>query len=291
MSSTTSTNTSAASSPVGSYSTLTHKPLIADKLEVGCLYLMISVPLPIYLGRKSHSYATSLPSDPEYPFATYEQGVTEDCLGEEFHWDLYWHTSPSVNAYDEGSGLIYRLRTLPTSPPTYSYDRIPAHRVRTFAQLVGLVRLISVPKAAIPHLTRYLDWLAEDSARVATRSFVWATMAYYRTRLHLLKSGDDVQDHCFHQFDISRLTAEVLSFAYHEVPAVLEGEEGPRPIIRAWNGVSMQLMREDDAAAVKRRKLELLGHVGIRRLDIYVLETYGRGSVVRGSNNERKMVS
>ncbi|GKT40317.1 uncharacterized protein ColSpa_00498 [Colletotrichum spaethianum] len=222
--------------PAAPYSPFTHPPLIMDKLEVGSLYIMISIPLPIYLGRKKHTYATALPDDPTFPFCTYELMVSDGLSSEEFHWDLYWHTSDSphstLNPNDEGSGIIYRLRQLKTCPPAYVYDRLNVVRVRSHCQLVGLVRTLSVPVSAIPHLTAYLDWLTAESSRVAERSYVWATMAYYRTRRHVLK-GDGVQDHSFHQFDISRFTAELLSFAYREAPGALAVGTGgsPRPVI------------------------------------------------------------
>ncbi|KZL65595.1 hypothetical protein CI238_06306 [Colletotrichum incanum] len=199
--------------PAAPYSPFTHPSLIMDKLEVGSLYIMISIPLPIYLGRKKHTYASALPDDPAFPFCTYELMVSDGLSSEEFHWDLYWHTSDSLrstaNPEDEGGGIIYRLRQLNTCPPSYVYDRLNIVRVRSHSRLVGLVRVLSVPASIIPHLTGYLDWMTAESARVASRSYVWATMAYYRTRCHMLK-GNGVHDHSFHRFDISRFTAELL---------------------------------------------------------------------------------
>ncbi|WYZ42684.1 hypothetical protein EsH8_VI_000383 [Colletotrichum jinshuiense] len=217
------------------YSPLTHPPIDMDKLEVGSLYIMISVPLPIYLGRKKHTYATAVPEDSDFPFCTYEAMVSEGLSAEEFHWDLYWHISDSAPTSpdgDGGCGVIYRLRQLRIFPPTHAYDRVDVIRVRSHAQLVGLVRVLKVPTAVIPHLTRYLDWMTKEFARVAQRSYVWASMAYYRTRCHLLK-GNGVRDHTFNQFDISRFTAEMLSFAYKEVPSALEldGAAAPRPVV------------------------------------------------------------
>ncbi|KAK1489027.1 hypothetical protein CCUS01_14689 [Colletotrichum cuscutae] len=235
-------------SPAAPYSPSTHPPIIMDRLEVGSLYIMISIPFSIYFGKKKHIYATSLPDDPNFPFCTYELMVSQGLSTEEFHWDLYWHTSDSTideliltngNQYasrsadiDNESGILYRLRPLTTCPTAYSRDRLTITRVRSHAQLVGLIRVLTVPPAFIPHLTRYLDWMTAESARVAERSYVWATMAYYRTRRHLLKIKG-VRDHTFNQFDISRFTAELLSFAYAEVPgALLLGGMGmPRPIV------------------------------------------------------------
>ncbi|OHE92277.1 hypothetical protein CORC01_12446 [Colletotrichum orchidophilum] len=237
------------------YSPSTHPLINMGKLEVGSLYIMISIPFPIYFGKKKHSYATDIPGDPKFPFCTYELMVSEGLATEEFHWDLYWHTSDSlsdesspanlhddtgtgnnkVNSsgdIDEGSGVLYRLRPRKTCPQTYTLDRLSVVRIRSHTQVVGLIRVLSVPPALAPHLTRYLDWMTAASGRVAERTYVWATMAYYRARRHLLKIRG-VRDHTFNQFDISRFTAELLSFAYEEVPsALLFGGGGvPRPVV------------------------------------------------------------
>ncbi|KAK2010637.1 hypothetical protein LZ32DRAFT_639304 [Colletotrichum eremochloae] len=235
------------------YSPFTHPPLIINKLEVGSLYIMISVPLPIYLGRKKHTYATALPEDPTFPFGTYELMVSEGLSSEEFHWDLYWHTSDSpagaLGPDDEGSGTLYRLRQTRTCPSTYSYDRLDVVRVRSHCRLVGLVRVLRVPAAIVPRLTGYLDWMTAESARVAERSYVWATMAYYRARRHVL-AREGVRDHSFHQFDISRFTAELLSFAYGAVPGALAP--------RASLGVTLGFLGEEEVAATRRKRDELL---------------------------------
>ncbi|KZL64752.1 hypothetical protein CT0861_06253 [Colletotrichum tofieldiae] len=240
----------AMETPAAPYSPLTHPPLIMDKLEVGSLYIMISIPLPIYLGRNKHTYASALPDDPTFPFCTYELMVSDGLSSEEFHWDLYWHTSEPLRrtinpADDEGGGTIYRLRQLNTCPPSYVYDRLNVVRVRSHSRLVGLVRVLSVPASVIPHLTGYLDWITAESAHVAERSYVWATMAYYRTRRHVLK-GDGVHDHSFHQFDISRFTAELLSFAYRQVPSALV------------LGVTLGFLEAEEVAATRRKRNELL---------------------------------
>ncbi|KAF9876644.1 hypothetical protein CkaCkLH20_06052 [Colletotrichum karsti] len=249
---------SKSTTPATPYSPKTHPQIPLDALEVGSLYIMISVPLPIYIGRQEHTYPAALPSDPAYPFSTYELGVSSGSYPEEFHWDLYWHTSdfPSSDP-SSGSGIIYRLRSLTTQPPTYAYDRVPTLRVRTHAQLVGLVRVVSVPRAFIQHMTRYLDWMTAESARVAERSFVWAVMAYYRARAHLAK-GSGVRDHTFHKFDISRFTAEVLSFAYAEVPRVLGGDVGPKKVVAAWLGIMVGFLEDEDVDATRRRRDELV---------------------------------
>ncbi|KAK2063113.1 hypothetical protein LY76DRAFT_613213 [Colletotrichum caudatum] len=242
----------AMKTPAAPYSPFTHPPLTVDKLEVGSLYIMISVPLPIYLGRKKHSYATALPEDPAFPFSTYELMVSDGLSSEEFHWDLYWHTSDPPDPpdppdddddddeHDEGSGILYRLRQTRTCPLTYACDRLAVVRARSHCRLVGLVRVLRVPAAAVPHMTDYLDWMTAESARVAGRSYVWATMAYYRARRHLL-GRDGVRDHSFHQFDISRLTAELLSFAYGAL------------------GVTLGFLDEQEVVATRRKRDELLG--------------------------------
>ncbi|KAK1994042.1 hypothetical protein LX36DRAFT_683907 [Colletotrichum falcatum] len=226
------------------YSPLTHPPLPMDELEVGALYIAISVPLPIYLGRRKHAYATALPEDPSFPFSTYELMVSDGLSSEEFHWDLYWHTSdpPGGDGSDGsggGGGTLYRLRRTRACPPAYACDRLGVVRVRSHCRLVGLVRVLRVPAAVAPRLARYLDWVTAESAPAARRSYVWATMAYYRARRHLL-ARDGVRDHSFHQFDISRLTAELLSFAYGAL------------------GVTLGFLGEEDAAATGRERDELL---------------------------------
>ncbi|KAK1689318.1 hypothetical protein BDP55DRAFT_546002 [Colletotrichum godetiae] len=258
-------------SPAAPYSPSTHPPIIMNKLEVGSLYIMISIPFSIYFGKKKHIYATALPDDPDFPFCTYELMVSQGLSTEEFHWDLYWHASDSATdepslpnhnhpglkrgGINEGSGVLYRLRPLETCPTTYTRDRLAITRVRSHAQLVGLIRVLTVPRAFIPHLTRYLDWMTAESARVAERSYVWATMAYYRARRHLFKIKG-ARDHTFNQFDISRFTAELLSFAYAEVPAALflGGMGLPRPIL----GVAMGLLEEQDVEATRCERDELL---------------------------------
>lgn len=240
--------------PAGLYSPFTHPPIVLDDLEVGSLYLMISVPLSIYLGRRQHSHADL------DPFSVYEPNVAQAIVAEDFHWDLYWHTRSSP---DGGSGVVYRLRSVTTNGQNdYDYDRVPVFRVRTHAQLVGLVRVVSVPPAVVPHLTRYLDWVVAESARNVPKqpggSFVWAASVYCRAREHLTKGGG-VRDHSFHQFDVERFASETLSFAYREVPDVLVGRyEGPRPVVSSWLGVSLRFLEDDEVASTKRRRDELL---------------------------------
>ncbi|KAL0936291.1 uncharacterized protein CTRU02_208506 [Colletotrichum truncatum] len=256
--------------PPGPYSPSTHPHIPMENLQVGCLYLMISVPLRIYIGRKQHTYSTDLPSGQEIDYSTYELGVSDGHLTEEFHWDLYWHTSNhtipaasssnKANIANNGSGILYRLRSLGSYPKTYVCDRIPVIRVRTHSQLVGLVRVISVPVSVVPHLTRYLDWMTKESAGAAKRSYVWATMAYYRTRAHLAK-GNGVQDHSFNQFDVSRFTAEVLSFAYKNVPQLIHSDASEmslRPVIASWMGITLGFLDDDDIVATIRKRDELL---------------------------------
>ncbi|KAK1724072.1 uncharacterized protein BDZ83DRAFT_752903 [Colletotrichum acutatum] len=218
-------------SPAAPFSPSTHPPIIMDKLEVGSLYIMISIPFSIYFAKKKHIYATNLPDGPNFPFCTYELMVSQGLSTEEFHWDLYWHASDpatdelittNVNQYasrsadDDGNGILYRLRPLETCPTIYTRDRLTITRVRSHAQLVGLIRVLTVPPAFILHLTRYLDWMTAESARVAERSYI-----------------KGARDHTFHQFDISRFTAELLSFAYAEVPSALSfgGMGMPRPVV------------------------------------------------------------
>ncbi|CCF35668.1 hypothetical protein CH063_07399 [Colletotrichum higginsianum] len=99
-------------------------------------------------------------------------------------------------------------------------------------------------------MTEYLDWLTCASARAAHRSFLWATMATYRVRRHLLR-GEGVSDHSFHQFDISRFTTELLSFAYTEAHnTIAQGGDGAaRPAIASYS---------DEAAETRRKRDELL---------------------------------
>ncbi|KAF6814737.1 hypothetical protein CMUS01_12590 [Colletotrichum musicola] len=248
--------------PAGPYSPSTHEPIVLDDLEVGSLYLMISVPLPIYLGRQKHTYAEAISSDPDLlPSFLDELGAASGhggVLADEFHWDLYWHTRSSP---DGGSGVVYRLRSVTTNPPTYAYDRVPVFRVRTHAQLVGLVRVISVPRPVIPHLSRYLDWMAQESSRAPQQrsGFLWAAAAYRRVRQHLTGGGGGVRDHGFDQFDVDALAAEALSFAYREVSNVLGGRsEGPRPVVASWLGVSLRFLQEDEVLATRRKRDEML---------------------------------
>ncbi|KAK1973286.1 hypothetical protein LZ30DRAFT_755251 [Colletotrichum cereale] len=239
--------------PAAPYSPFTHPPLTMDRLEVGSLYIVISVPLPIYLGRKKHAYAAALPEDPSFPFSTYELMVSDGLSSEEFHWDLYWHTSDAPDGAlgpdDEGGGTLYRLRQVRGCPPAYACDRLAVVRVRSHCRLVGLVRVLRVPAALVPHLTGYLDWMTAESARVAERTYVWATMAYCRARRHLL-GRDGVRDHSFHQFDISRFTAELLSFAYAAVPGAL----APTAAL----GVTLGFLDGEAVAATRRKRDELL---------------------------------
>ncbi|OBR04794.1 hypothetical protein CH63R_11497 [Colletotrichum higginsianum IMI 349063] len=232
----------------------THPFLRLDKLEVGALYIMISIPLPIFMGRKKHVYEAVMSTDPDFPFDTYEGMVSDGLSSEEFYWDLYWHTSSTPRnedtPEDEGGGVLYRLRKEPACPQTVIYDRLHVVRPRSHVRLVGLVRVVSVPGVFVPHMTEYLDWLTCASARAAHRSFLWATMATYRVRRHLLR-GEGVSDHSFHQFDISRFTTELLSFAYTEAHnTIAQGGDGAaRPAIASYS---------DEAAETRRKRDELL---------------------------------
>ncbi|CCF45585.1 hypothetical protein CH063_14624, partial [Colletotrichum higginsianum] len=107
----------------------THPFLRLDKLEVGALYIMISIPLPIFMGRKKHVYEAVMSTDPDFPFDTYEGMVSDGLSSEEFYWDLYWHTSSTPRnedtPEDEGGGVLYRLRKEPACPQTVIYEPPP----------------------------------------------------------------------------------------------------------------------------------------------------------------------
>ncbi|KAL2758968.1 hypothetical protein ACRALDRAFT_1080571 [Sodiomyces alcalophilus JCM 7366] len=225
----------------------THPRQMEQDLLPGSLYIAISIPLPIFQGRATHTYAPSLPKGVHY--ANYELGTAYGEYGEEFHWDLYWHRGPGV-------GKMYRLRQLSRQPVEYEYDSVQVQDVRRLAQLVGLVRVIHVPEHVAPYMERYLDWLAAASAPHARRTYVWAAMAYGRARRHLART-QGITDHTFNQFDIGRFTAELLGFAYDNVPAAMAGAV-PRPVMQSWLGVSVLMLSNDDVVATRRARDELM---------------------------------
>lgn len=230
----------------------THPRQMEQDLLPGALYIAISIPLPIFQGHAPHTYPPRLPRNVHY--ANYELGTAYGDYGEEFHWDLYWNQGTGIGSRDLGT--MYRLRQLTRQPVEYEYDRVQVQDVRRLAQLVGLVRVIHVPPGLAPYMERYLDWLTAASAPHARRTYVWAAMAYWRARQHLTRT-QGITDHTFNVFDIGRFTAELLGFAYDNVPSAM-ARVVPRPVMQSWLGVSVLMLSNDDVVATRRARDELI---------------------------------
>ncbi|KAL6910225.1 hypothetical protein GGI43DRAFT_4421 [Trichoderma evansii] len=234
-------------------------------LEPGSLYITISVPRSDSQLRDpfsaSFQYLPYLPHDLD--LASYEVSCAEGIDREEFDWGVYLHRG-------HGNGTWYGLRRLSSSidasmgtagmggasagdsagddakggaasriMPFFGLSRLDVYQSpRLQARVAGLIRVLRVPSPFAAGLTSYLDWLAVQTASSATRSFIWASSMYLRTRRHLSADCpyDAVATDVF--FDTKGFLQEALHLAYKEVWYGLAGQL-PRPIMASAFGVEL----------------------------------------------------
>ncbi|KAH6610086.1 hypothetical protein Trco_000106 [Trichoderma cornu-damae] len=234
-------------------------------LEPGSLYITISVPRsgphPPHSPSSALRYLPYLPSDLD--LASYEVSCAEGLDREEFDWGVYWHrghgdgtwyglrrVSSTIDA-GVGSGLVGTANMGAASDgasfacplPFYALSRQEmGQSPRLHTRVAGLIRVLRVPDPFAARLTSYLDWLAVQTASSATRSFIWASSMYLRTRRHF--SPDPygrVSDVVATGFDATGFLQEALHLAYKEVWYGLGGQL-PRPVMASAFGVELVLV-------------------------------------------------
>ncbi|KAL7912630.1 hypothetical protein GGI35DRAFT_476471 [Trichoderma velutinum] len=192
-------------------------------LEPGSLYVTISVPRSSSYQHYSTdsttvSYPTSLSEDLD--LASYEVSCAKGIDREEFDWGVYLHRG-------YGNGTWYELRREMRLSP----------RLQT--RVAALIRVLRVPDSFADGLTHYLDWLAVQTAPSATRSFIWASSMYLRTRHHFSAyANGTVGDVTTAGFTTTGFLQEALHLAYKEVWYGLGGQL-PRPMMASAFGVEM----------------------------------------------------
>ncbi|KAL7792180.1 hypothetical protein V8C37DRAFT_131726 [Trichoderma ceciliae] len=250
-------------------------------LEPGSLYITISVPrsgpheLYSYNPYSAFHYPPYLPSDLD--LASYEVSCAEGSDREEFDWGIYWHrghgdgtwyglrrVSSTIDA-GMGNGLVARIANMGALDdganvtykyplPFYALSRQEMHQSpRLHTRVAGLIRVLRVPDPFAARLTSYLDWLAVQTASSATRSFIWASSVYLRTRRHFSADAyGRANDVAATSFDTKGFLQEALHLAYKEVWYGLAGQL-PRPMIASAFGVELLLVetvaRSDDEDA------------------------------------------
>ncbi|KAK5996666.1 hypothetical protein PT974_02005 [Cladobotryum mycophilum] len=227
-------------------------------LEPGSLYITVAVPKP----KSCHfnpaeallNYPPAFPAN--FDLTTYETWCADTYELEEFDWGLYWHrgrgdgTWYGLSPVDHSIDIHLTRLGLSTSigmsgvvfPPLYKYTLIRrdmCQSPRLQGHVAGLIRVLHVPGSVASELTTYLDWLAAHAAATATRSFIWATSLYLRTRRHITANPRDGANQGMPAgFDITGFLCEALHFAYGEVCHGLAGQL-PRPIMVSAYGVDL----------------------------------------------------
>ncbi|KAJ4859235.1 hypothetical protein T069G_07502 [Trichoderma breve] len=254
-------------------------------LEPGSLYITISVPRSSSYGPDSPvSYPTCLSEDLD--LASYEVSCAKGIDREEFDWGVYLHRG-------YGNGTWYELRrvsctidagidgTLGSSSSSMSSMGIEGAGIgdgdgasvvacslpfytlsrremrlspRLQTRVAALIRVLRVPESFADSLTLYLDWLAVQTAPSATRSFIWASSMYIRTRHHLsaYANGSDGDVAAATGFTTTGFLQEALHLAYKEVWYGLGGQL-PRPMMASAFGVEM-LMGEASTANMQQQQ-------------------------------------
>ncbi|RFU73510.1 hypothetical protein TARUN_8744 [Trichoderma arundinaceum] len=242
-------------------------------LEPGSLYITISVPRELCSPYSVFHYLPYLPNDLD--LASYEVSCAEGLDREEFDWGVYWHrghgdgtwyglrrVSSTIDA-SMGNGLVASITSMGAQSdganvacplPFYVLSRqemLQSPRLHT--RVAGLIRVLRVPDPFAARLTSYLDWLAVQTASSATRSFIWASSVYLRTRRHF--SADPygkVSDVVAANFDTTGFLQEALHLAYKEVWYGLAGQL-PRPIMASAFGVELLLMETTGSMTAEER--------------------------------------
>ncbi|KAL7963740.1 hypothetical protein V8C34DRAFT_5960 [Trichoderma compactum] len=251
-------------------------------LEPGSLYITISVPRSSSHGPDSPvSYPTCLSEDLD--LASYEVSCAKGIAREEFDWGVYLHrgygngtwyelrrvsctidagidgalgssgmSSMGIAVADmgDGDGASVVARSLPFYTLSRREMRL-SPRLQT--RVAALVRVLRVPESFVDGLTPYLDWLAAQTAPSATRSFIWASSMYIRTRHHFSAyANGTVGDVAATGFTTTGFLQEALHLAYKEVWYGLGGQL-PRPMMASAFGVEM-LVGEASTANVQQQQ-------------------------------------
>ncbi|KAK4067190.1 uncharacterized protein Triagg1_7918 [Trichoderma aggressivum f. europaeum] len=259
-------------------------------LEPGSLYITISVPRSSSHGPDSPVscyYPPCLSEDLD--LASYEVSCAKGIDREEFDWGVYLHrgygngtwyelrrVSCAIDAgiddgallgssgrasmgsiagagTGDGDGASVVARSLPFFTLSRREMRL-SPRLQT--RVAALVRVLRVPESFADGLTPYLDWLAVQTAPSATRSFIWASSMYIRTRHHFSAYtngtvGDG--DAAATGFATTGFLQEALHLAYKEVWYGLGGQL-PRPMMASAFGVEMLLMGDASNANAQQQQ-------------------------------------
>ena len=230
-------------------------------LQPGSLSITISLPtLAPYQPLPADVYPPYLLRD--FDPTKYETAVANGFGREEFVWGLYWLPD------EESDGLWYFLHrqrqqqkqpdffddqtsqsSLSSSPDDSctlnNLYRVPLSpsSMRLNPNIVGLIRVMTLPASVAADMSVYLNWLTAYTGPTARRSFLWATSAYMRCRMHVAHTYADGDGG--NPFDVNRFLSSALAFAYGEVWHLLVGGRLPRPVMVSEFGVELQALEED----------------------------------------------
>ncbi|KAL6821621.1 hypothetical protein V8C40DRAFT_276111 [Trichoderma camerunense] len=261
-------------------------------LEPGSLYITISVPRSSSYGHDSStvSYPTCLSEDLD--LASYEVSCAKGIDREEFDWGVYLHrgygngtwyelrrvsctidagidgtlgsssSSSSMSGMGiEGAGIGDGdgdgASVVACSLPFYTLSRREMRlSPRLQTRVAALIRVLRVPDSFADGLTLYLDWLAEQTAPSATRSFIWASSMYIRTRHHFSAYTNGIAgDVAATGFTTTGFLQEALHLAYKEVWYGLGGQL-PRPMMASAFGVEMFMGEASTSTSISTANMQ-----------------------------------
>ncbi|KAL7782953.1 hypothetical protein V8C43DRAFT_190640 [Trichoderma afarasin] len=139
--------------------------------------------------------------------------------------------------------------------PFYTLSRLEMRlSPRLQTRVAALIRVLRVPDSFADGLTLYLDWLAEQTAPSATRSFIWASSMYIRTRHHFSAYTNGTAGDVAATGFTTGFLQEALHLAYKEVWYGLGGQL-PRPMMASAFGVEM-LMGEEASTSTSTANMQ-----------------------------------
>lgn len=248
------------------------------ELQPNTLYITISIP----------SWTTtahlSCPRQ-NVDLESYETECAEGYGREEFDWGLYWHRNLRDGTWYTLRRAVPHVDTVEhehAQAPLYMLERRDmSASPRLRAGVVGLIRVVRIGSGhdsddISNELTAYLDWLTLNTARSATRSFVWATSCFLRTRRHVAtehsildcsqngRSGSGKHDS--EGFVATAFLSEALQFAYPQVWSGFAGQL-PRPVLDSVFGVELVHPDEEEDGDLGRRAARELARRTVSRDD------------------------